>query len=363
MDTMDSSGLYLDVTEFARDTPAWVQHLAEVWTELGLLLFGALFVVAWWRARGGDPRAVAVAVLAPLGTALAYVISEAVKSVIEEERPCRAVSGALRPLVECPPHGDWSFPSNHSTIAGAAALGLALAWPRIAALTLPMAVLMAFSRVFVGVHYPHDVAVGLVLGAVVVFLAVRLAATPVTRITEAMRGSRTGVVRWFAGQGPATASAPAASSPATASAFVPRQDGQYRNSLPYEPARAAGPGGGYAPAGQQAERPQDRTIALRRQDRAAAPRQDETMALRRVPQQHDAQQPQQPEQPGRQSQPHGEPYPGHQTGHQTEYEYEHGHQAQYPSGHGAQYPYGDEAEYPYGRETADRPEDPRHPRP
>ncbi|EPH40918.1 hypothetical protein STRAU_5999 [Streptomyces aurantiacus JA 4570] len=203
MDTMDSSGLYLDVTEFAHDTPGWVQHLAEVWTELGLLLFGVLFVVAWWRARRGDPRAVAVAVLAPLGTALAYVISETAKSFVDEERPCRAVSGALKPLVECPPHGDWSFPSNHSTIAGAAAVGLALAWPRIAALTLPMAVLMAFSRVFVGVHYPHDVGVGLVLGALVAFLVVRLAARPVARITEAMRGSRTGVVRWFAGPGAA----------------------------------------------------------------------------------------------------------------------------------------------------------------
>ncbi|MET8689431.1 phosphatase PAP2 family protein [Streptomyces sp. NPDC004732] len=201
MDTM-TDDLYRDITDFAHDTPSWFQHLAEVWTELGLLLFGVLFIVAWWRARRGDPRALAVAVLAPLATAVAYVCSELLKSVIDEERPCRAVSGALTPLVECPPHGDWSFPSNHSAIAGAAAVGLALAWPRIAALTVPMAVLMAFSRVFVGVHYPHDVAVGLVFGAVIVFLLVRVTTRPVARITLAMRGSSTGVVKWFAGPGP-----------------------------------------------------------------------------------------------------------------------------------------------------------------
>ncbi|MEU5898803.1 MULTISPECIES: phosphatase PAP2 family protein [Streptomyces] len=201
MDTM-TDDLYRDITEFAHDTPSWFQHLAEVWTELGLLLFGVLFIVAWWRARRGDPRALAVAVLAPLATAVAYVCSELAKSAIDEERPCRAVSGALTPLVECPPHGDWSFPSNHSTIAGAAAIGLALAWPRIAALTVPMAVLMAFSRVFVGVHYPHDVAVGLVFGALIVFLLVRVATRPVARITLAMRGSSTGIVTWFAGPGP-----------------------------------------------------------------------------------------------------------------------------------------------------------------
>lgn len=210
MDTM-TDDLYRDVTDFANDTPTWFQHLAEVWTELGLLLFGVLFIVAWWRERRGEPRALAIAVLAPLVTAVAYVCSELLKSAIDEERPCRAVSGAVTSIVECPAYGDWSFPSNHSTIAGAAAVGLALAWPRIAALTLPMAVLMAFSRVFVGVHYPHDVMVGLLLGAALAFLLVRLSTRPVGRVVEAMRGSSAGVVRWFAGPGSPTPQPPTTS--------------------------------------------------------------------------------------------------------------------------------------------------------
>jgi len=202
MGTMDSD-LYRDITGFAHDTPSWFQHLMEVFTELGLLLFAVLFVVAWWRARSGDPRALAVAVLAPLATGVAYVCSELVKSGIDEERPCRAVSGALTPLVACPPHGDWSFPSNHATIAASAAVGLALAWPAIGRLTVPVALLMAFSRVFVGVHYPHDVGVGLVLGALVSFVVVRLLTTAGTRVTVAMRASGNGAVRWFAGPGAA----------------------------------------------------------------------------------------------------------------------------------------------------------------
>ncbi|GAA2346177.1 phosphatase PAP2 family protein [Streptomyces kunmingensis] len=201
MGTIDSD-LYRSITEFAHDTPSWFQHLMEVWTELGLLLFAVLFVVAWARARGGDPRAFAVAVLAPLGTAVAYVCSELAKSGIDEERPCRAVSGALPSLVDCPVYGDWSFPSNHATIAAAAAVGLALAWPKIGLLTVPMAILMAFSRVFVGVHYPHDVAAGLLLGTLVTLLVVRLVTRPGARLTEAMRGSGNGLVRWFAGPGP-----------------------------------------------------------------------------------------------------------------------------------------------------------------
>ncbi|CAM5519095.1 phosphatase PAP2 family protein [Streptomyces xanthochromogenes] len=197
---MDSE-LYRNITDFAHDMPSWVQSFVEVWTELGLLLFGVLFVCAWWRARRRDTTAFALALLAPLATAAAYLCSEVAKSLIDEERPCRAVAGAATSLIACPANGDWSFPSNHATIAGAAAVGLALAWSRIWMLTVPMALAMAFSRVFVGVHYPHDVAVGLVLGTVVALIVVKLGTRPVRALAESMRTSDIGAVAWFTGPG------------------------------------------------------------------------------------------------------------------------------------------------------------------
>ncbi|MET9430507.1 MULTISPECIES: phosphatase PAP2 family protein [unclassified Streptomyces] len=198
-----SQDLYLDITDFAHTTPGWVHLIAELWTEAGLLLFGVLFVIGWWRARPDASRAMALAVLAPLGTAFGYVVSELLKSVIDEERPCRAVAGAAASLVECPAYGDWSFPSNHSAIAGAAAIALALAWRRIVWLTVPMALLMAFSRVFVGVHYPHDVAAGLVLGAIAAVVFVKLLTRPTGALVDTMRTSRSGAATWLAGSGPA----------------------------------------------------------------------------------------------------------------------------------------------------------------
>ncbi|MEV7090841.1 phosphatase PAP2 family protein [Streptomyces sp. NPDC093085] len=200
MNSSLTRGLYSDVLDFAHTTPSWFQFLAEIWTEAGLLLFGVLFLVVWWQARPGGSRAVAVAVLAPVGTAVAYVCSEAAKSVIQENRPCRTVTDAVS-LVPCPPVGDWSFPSNHSTIAAAAAVTLVLARRGLAWLTVPMALLMGFSRVFVGVHYPHDVAVGLVLGTVAATLFVLVATRPVQRLVESMRGSGSGAARWLAGPG------------------------------------------------------------------------------------------------------------------------------------------------------------------
>ncbi|ROQ96662.1 undecaprenyl-diphosphatase [Streptomyces sp. 2132.2] len=201
---MDSSGLYRDITDSARSAPGWAQSAFEVWTQYGLLLFGLLFIAAWWRARGqAGPRAVALAVAAPLATALAYVASELVKSAVDEERPCRAVVGAAAPLLACPAPGDWSFPSNHSAIAGAAAVALALAVRRLALAAVPLAVLMAFSRVFVGVHYPHDVLAGLLLGGALAALAVPALTGPISTTTAAMRASGGRAAVWFTGPGPA----------------------------------------------------------------------------------------------------------------------------------------------------------------
>ncbi|MEU9617867.1 MULTISPECIES: phosphatase PAP2 family protein [unclassified Streptomyces] len=207
MDSSATAPLYRDITDFAHDMPSWVQHVAETWTELGLLVFGVLFITGWWRARRADEAALALAVLAPLATAFAYVGSEVLKSMVDEERPCRTVVGAAASLVPCPPTGDWSFPSNHSAIAGAAAVALAIARPRLAWLTVPLALLMAFSRVFVGVHYPHDVAVGLLLGAAVSAAAVAVLYRPARSLAQTVRGSGAPVAALVSGPGPSTGTA------------------------------------------------------------------------------------------------------------------------------------------------------------
>lgn len=182
-----SGGLYRDVTDFAHDTPGWVHALAEYGTEGGLLVLLALLALACWRLRRAEPRTLAPALLGLPAVAVAYGISETVKLVVREERPCRAVAGATAPVAPCPEPGDWSFPSNHATIAAATAVAVVLVWRATAWVVLPLAVLTAFSRVFVGVHYPHDVAAGVALGAVVVPLVVWVAVRPATALAARVR--------------------------------------------------------------------------------------------------------------------------------------------------------------------------------
>lgn len=156
---INSADLYVDITSFANSTPAWLQAFAEFGTDAGMFVFFALMAWRWWSDR------TTVHLLAPLAVVFAYGASEAAKTLIEEERPCRAIGVPV--IAECPPVGDWSFPSNHATTAVACAVTLTIVWRRVAFLVLPLAALMAFSRVFVGVHYPHDVVAGAMLGTAV----------------------------------------------------------------------------------------------------------------------------------------------------------------------------------------------------
>jgi undecaprenyl-diphosphatase len=109
----------------------------------------------------------------------AYVVNDfLIKALVARARPYDAVPG-LEILVA--PLSSYSFPSGHANSSFAAAIALALAFGRRGALAYIPAVLIAFSRCYVGVHYPSDVLAGMLVGTLVslaVFLLLRRYCSP-----------------------------------------------------------------------------------------------------------------------------------------------------------------------------------------
>lgn len=97
-----------------------------------------------------------------LAVAVSFVIvDDVVKPFFERQRPFQ-VMAEIR-LIDARPNSP-SFPSGHAAMAAAGALAGARILPRAAPVLWVLALGIAFSRVYLGVHWPSDVLSGLVLG-------------------------------------------------------------------------------------------------------------------------------------------------------------------------------------------------------
>jgi membrane-associated phospholipid phosphatase len=179
---------YRDVVEVAHRSPGWLDDAVSVWSAYGLLVFALLMVAGWWRARRADAAAAVTALAVPATVVAAYGVDTVLKLLVREDRPCRSL--AMKTLEASPAPGDWSFPSTHATIAAAAAVALLFVSRRLGASAVAAALAMAASRVWVGVHYPHDVLAGLAVGAAVAFGLMTLIRRQARTLAALLTGTR-----------------------------------------------------------------------------------------------------------------------------------------------------------------------------
>lgn len=72
------------------------------------------------------------------------------------------------------PLKDHSFPSGHSTAIFSVTMPFVAAAPGLAIILLPLALIVALSRIYLGLHYPSDCLAGAVIGSSVAFGTVAL---------------------------------------------------------------------------------------------------------------------------------------------------------------------------------------------
>lgn len=162
--------------------PSWAESfltpLSKLFLPAGLfIVIGAAAVYVTIRHRSALPLLVGAG-----AAGLAYLLANLAKAAADRPRPYQVVADAV--LRQPPAHGT-SFPSSHTAVAVATVIALLPFLPR--ALTGPViayAVLVGWSRIYLGVHFPLDVVGGAVIGLATALLLLAVARRRSVRLRQ-----------------------------------------------------------------------------------------------------------------------------------------------------------------------------------
>ena len=157
--------LYRAINGLSGDGPVdWVLRLlADDLPALLVALVALTFLFPWGRRRGERRNG---AVLATVSAGLALLLNQPIAHLVARTRPYLAHPAHAHLLIAR--SHDPSFPSDHATGGFALALGVWAYDRGLGTILLVLAAILSFARVYVGTHYPGDVAAGALIGATVV---------------------------------------------------------------------------------------------------------------------------------------------------------------------------------------------------
>jgi membrane-associated phospholipid phosphatase len=137
----------------------WMQTSASAFWVPGIVLIGSL----GYGVLAGNSRFEHNGIELLISITVSQLITEAIKIPVDRERPAERYPTEVFEI--SPTHGR-SFPSGHTSLAFAAATTLALDYKKwwIAVPAYIWAGSVAYSRMYLGKHYPSDVLGGIVVG-------------------------------------------------------------------------------------------------------------------------------------------------------------------------------------------------------
>ncbi len=128
-------------------------------TDLGGAIFSTVFSLVLVFLGNDFIRLIGLEAIVVL--ALSQIVVQSLKMLLIRERPYKIVEQLHTFGFNLK---DYSFPSGHTTASFSIATVLALNIPMITFLTFFLATIIGISRIYLGVHYPTDVAAGIFLG-------------------------------------------------------------------------------------------------------------------------------------------------------------------------------------------------------
>jgi undecaprenyl-diphosphatase len=128
-----------------------------------------LYIVLWFICffKGGRIGKIAAILSLFLIAVSDQVSSFVIKNLVERIRPCNALPD-VRILTGCT--SSFSFPSSHAVNNFAAAVFFYKIFPNLKWILFIIAFLIAFSRIYVGKHYPSDVIGGAIIGSAIGYI-------------------------------------------------------------------------------------------------------------------------------------------------------------------------------------------------
>ena len=132
---------------------------------IGWIILGLLFFIFKKTRKCG--------LLMLISMAVCFIIGNlGIKNIVGRIRPCH-IDPSVPLLIPIP--GEFSFPSGHTMHAFTAATSILLQHKKGGIAAIALATLVAFSRMYLFVHYPTDILGGLLIGVAVAVLIYKIA--------------------------------------------------------------------------------------------------------------------------------------------------------------------------------------------